>query len=117
MPIDLAQRFASQEDMSALEDFVAARLAAGGVWESPRVSDGMVYLRVIHAAPSSVLVCGRIYEIDQSLRAFIFEAKLEGAHVRWRIGYDRNAPKRMPIEVCEHFEPSEWKFVLEGTSK
>lgn len=100
-----------------LDDFVAARLAAAGVWESPRISDGMVYLRVLHAAPSSVLVCGRIYEIDQSLHAFIFEAKLEGALMHWRIGYDRNAPKRMPIEVCEHFELSEWKFVLEGTSE
>ena len=86
-------------------------LHEAGVWDSPRVSDGIIYTRMVKAG-----VCGRLYEIDQTLHAFWLER--EGP--TWRLYYDviASSPRRARNAIDEHDDPTEieWRFVLEKST-
>ena len=118
MPIDLTQRLGSQEDMSGLEDFVAACLCAAGVWKSPRVSDGLASSRSLLNKPDCVQLCGRIYEIDdQKLHPFFLSVTREAERVRWELRYDFIHIKRLHIELCEHYGKDVWVHIAEGVAE
>ena len=63
----------------ALDWFISSCLYDGGIWESPRTSDGIHSTRVLAHASDELRVYGRIWELDQSLHTFWLELKRDGS--------------------------------------
>ena len=71
----------------ALESFVAGALHDGGVWPSPRTSDGVASYRVIERTPVRARVCGQIWSIEQTLHPFWLDLEC-GDVVTWTLYFD-----------------------------
>lgn len=74
-----------------LEFFVATALFDSGVWSSPSTSDGVTYHRVVERTPARLRVCGRLWEIDQTLRSFWLDVAQTHAvpgHTTWTLYFD-----------------------------
>lgn len=58
----------------ALDWFIGSCLTDGGLWDSPRTSDGIRNVdRVLERSPDVLRVCGRIWDIAQTLHTFWLE--------------------------------------------
>src|SRR5262249_21275634 len=98
------------------------RLAESGVWDSPRISDGIEHLRVARAAPDRLRVCGRIFEIDdQSLHSFWLDLERDPSRTgaSWTLCFDviASSPRRIhnAVDTFCRAEDIEWRIRLEGT--
>lgn len=107
-----------------LERFVARALFDGGVWSSPRTSDGVTSYRVVERTPMRLRVCGRIWEIDQTLRSFWLD--LARAHalperVTWTLYFDVDVASvgerraRDAVDVVQDPGDVPWVTTLEGS--
>jgi hypothetical protein len=75
----------------ALERFIADVLYQGGVWNTPRVSDGISTWRVDEHGATRVRLAGKIYEISQKLRPFCLDLELDEERpeqVHWTLSFD-----------------------------
>jgi hypothetical protein len=104
----------------ALDSFIGSCLYDGGIWESTRTSDGIHSTRVLEHASDELRVCGRIWEIDQSLHTFWLELKRDGSGDRfaWSLYFDvietsaRRA--RNAHESHDNAEDLEWRAKVVG---
>lgn len=71
----------------ALESFLARALHDGGVWPSPRMSDGVASYRVVNRTRVRASVCGKIWSVDQTLHAFWLDVEC-GDAVTWVLYFD-----------------------------
>lgn len=108
-------------ETDALDDFVSTCLHDGGVWDSPRTSDGIQDIeRVLERSPECLRLCGRIWSIDQRLHTFWLEIQRaqEDGPVTWCLCFDVEAssPRRARNAVHDHDRPEDidWAAVLAG---
>ena len=117
-----------QEGSSAdtLERFIADVLHQGGVWDTPRVSDGISTWRVAEHGATRVRLAGRIWEIPQEFRSFWLDLEREGLRpeqVKWTLYFDsvpgRRSPRRASdaIDIIEVPEQADWRVTLMGIAK
>lgn len=116
--------FPNPEDGGDLEWFLGLCLSSeGGVWDGPRVSDGIEYLRVVEHEPERMRVCGRVWEIhDQSLHSFWLEvARTSDDGFSWTVHYDPVASSlrraHNAVHVLEEADGIEWRLTLEGRAE
>ena len=92
MTADLATLLALEPGRSdALDWFVGNCLSDAGIWDSPRTSDGIQAIeRVLERGPNVLRVCGRIWDIDQTLHTFWLEIARddEGERFGWFLYFD-----------------------------
>jgi len=116
-----------QEDSPAheLEGFIADVLYRAGAWNSPRMSDGVSFWRVVERSPILVRIGGRIYEISQEVNSFWLDLerdKERPEQVNWTLYFDNvlgSGSRRrtaMTIEVMDVPEQAEWRVTLMGTA-
>lgn len=104
----------------ALDWFIGSCLYDGGIWESPRTSDGIHSVRVLEDASDKLRVCGRIWEIDQSLHSFWLELERDGAADRfaWFLYFDviETSARRARHAHESHDNPEdiEWRARVVG---
>lgn len=63
----------------ALERVVAHCLHHGGIWSSPRQSDGVPWFRIVARDDAGVHVCGRIFTIGQVEHTFWLDVTRDAA--------------------------------------
>jgi hypothetical protein len=103
-----------------LDSFISNRLFEAGVWESPPTSDGIVSLRVVTCEANCLSVCGRIFEIDQTLHSFWLDLTCEGSAngVSWAVYFDPIAGsqrcERNAIDTYDRAEDLIWRVALSG---
>ena len=122
VPIDLAELLSLEPGRTdALDWFVGSCLCDGGLWNSPRTSDGIQGIeRVFERAPDGLRVCGRIYEIAQTLHTFWLELKRDasGDRVAWLLYFDvaETSARRARNALEDHDRPEdiEWRAKLAG---
>jgi hypothetical protein len=120
--IDLTAMFPPEPGRSdALGWFIGSCLCAGGVWESPRTSDGIQGIdRVFERAPDVLRVRGRIFEIDQALHAFWLELArhASGDRVAWSLYFDvaEASPRRArnALDRSDRPDDIEWRAKVTG---
>ncbi len=107
----------------ALDLFVSACLASGGVWDRPRASDGILdIVRVFERGPEAIGVCARIYEIDdQSLHLFWLEIARDADGITWSLYFDlieELTARRAHATVHNHDRADgiAWRAILTGTA-
>ena len=106
-----------------LEAFLGQRLLEAGEWASPRHGDGIAHLRVVRSEPSSVHICGQLFMIDQSQRAFWLELERDGdgPGVRWTLCFDAltASPRRErnALDTCERADELSWRVTLTGRAQ
>ncbi|HKQ73725.1 MAG TPA: hypothetical protein VJ810_08375 [Blastocatellia bacterium] len=116
-----------QEDAPTdkLRSFIEDVLYQAGVWESPRMSDGISSWRLVESDPSRVRLCGRIYEISQEVYPFWLDLardKERHEQVNWTLYFDFAFaplnPRRsaMVTEVIDVPEQAEWRVALMGAA-
>jgi hypothetical protein len=116
-----------REDSPAheLEGFIADVLYRAGAWDSPRMSDGIPFWRVVERSPILVRIGGRIYEISQEVYSFLLDLerdKERPERVNWKLYFDivpsTWPPHRvaMAIEVIDVPEQAEWRITLMGNA-
>jgi hypothetical protein len=92
MPTDLETlHLLDPPSFQALDWFIGTCLYDGGIWDSPRTSDGIQSIgRVLERGPDRLRVGGRIYEIDQTLHTFRLELSRAAAddRVTWSLDFD-----------------------------
>lgn len=75
----------------ALEAFLGTCLTAHGLWDSPRVSDGIADTKVLEAGSANLVVVGRVWLVaDQQQETFCLALEVEpgaGQRARWTIRY------------------------------
>ena len=73
-----------------VEAFVADALADAGVWSSRRASDGIQTLRVVEWGPKRVRVCGKSWNVDQTLHVFWLDAddRATPTSTAWTLYFD-----------------------------
>jgi len=104
----------------ALDWFIGSCLYDGGIWQSPRTSDGIHSIRVLEHASDELRVCGRIWEIDQSLHTFWLELKRDGDGDRfaWFLYFDviETSARRARNAHDSHDKPEdvEWRAKVVG---
>lgn len=105
----------------ALDWFIGSCLCEGGIWESPRTSDGIHAIeRVLERTPDILRVAGRIWEIDQSLHTFWLQLKRNDGAVRfgWVLYFDviESSERRARNALSNHedAEEIEWRVKLVG---
>jgi hypothetical protein len=105
----------------ALDWFIGSCLCEGGIWESPRTSDGINAIeRVLERGPAALRVAGRIWEIDQSLHTFWLELKRNDGSDRfaWSLYFDviETSARRARNALSSHedAEEIEWRAKLMG---
>ena len=91
--VDAARLFEPEEDLrESLERAIAGALFDGGVWSSPRQSDGVASYRVIEQSPSRIRICGKIWTIDQTLHLFYVDVErrdgADGPGWHWDLHFD-----------------------------
>jgi hypothetical protein len=75
----------------SLDWFIASCLTAGGLWDSPRTSDGIDNNdRVLERGPNVLRVYGRIWDIAQTLHTFWLETARDDERDRfgWFLYFD-----------------------------
>ena len=118
--LDLRSLFSLEpSETHALEAFIASRLFEQGVWESRRVSDGVEHARAVEWSAERVRVCGRIYEIDQTLRSFWLDLeRTPSGNVAWALHFDVVADSRgharNAIDIHDRAEGIDWCVDLAG---
>ena len=110
----------------ALERFVADVLYQGGAWDTPRMSDGISFWRVVEHGATRVRLAGRIWEISQELRSFWLDLERDGQRpeqVNWTLSFD-SVPSRMSarhasdaIDIIDVPEQADWRVTLMGTAE
>lgn len=106
--------------MDALDFFIGGCLYDGGIWQSPRTSDGIHSIRVLEHASDKLRVCGRIWEIDQSLHTFWLELTRDGSGDRfaWSLYFDviETSARRAQNAHESHDNPEdiEWRAKIIG---
>jgi hypothetical protein len=120
--IDLRRLFPDpSESNEALDRFVADRLYEAGIWDSPRESDGVVFVRLVEHASHAVRLAGRLYTIDQKLHAFWLDLHVVDGDVEWALHYDVVASSerraRNAIYLHDHAREIEWGTELAGRVK
>jgi hypothetical protein len=120
-PIDLTSLLSLDSDLEALDAFVSGCLCDGGIWTSPRNSDGIQGVeRVLERAADCLRLCGRIYSIDQVLHPFWLELWRDAVEpsVTWMLCFDlaEGAGRRAQnaFTASERSEDIEWRVVLGG---
>lgn len=121
MDVDLRSVFSVEPgETDELDAFISRRLFEAGVWSSPRTSDGLEHLRVLEWERERVSLCGRIYEIDQTLRSFWLDVERapSGLGVTWRLAFDMvcDSPRRErnALDTRQHADELDWRVVLSG---
>ena len=121
MTVDLQSLLSHEPGRTdALDWFIGSCLYDGGIWESPRTSDGVHSIRVLEHAADELRVCGRIWEIAQSLQTFWLELKRDGAGDRfaWLLYFDviETSACRARNAHVSHDNPEdvEWRAKLVG---
>jgi hypothetical protein len=104
-----------------LDWFIGSCLSAGGLWDSPRTSDGIDAVhRVFERAPDVVRVCGRIWHIAQTLHTFWLEVVRDSEQDRfgWFLYFDvaETSARRARNALDNHEIPDdiEWHSKLAG---
>ena len=124
MALDLRIALALEPQGSdqALDWFIGSCLCDGDVWESPRTSDSILWMRIVEREARRVQVCGKIYSIDQVLHAFWFAVERDDVTggIRWSLHFDldESLPRRMrgAFESCERADQVAWSIELAGTA-
>jgi hypothetical protein len=105
----------------ALDWFIGSCLCEGGIWESPRTSDGINAIeRVLERGPDTLRVAGRIWEINQSLHTFWLELHRNDGSERfgWALYFDviQTSERRARNALSNHedAEEIEWRVKLVG---
>jgi len=123
MAVDLATLLALEPGKTdALEWFVGSCLFEGGVWDSPRISDGIHSIdQVFERGADALRVRGRVWEIvDQTLHTFWLETKRDGTGDRfaWIVYFDvaETSARRVETVLNSHHkaEEIEWRATLAG---
>ena len=121
MPIDLVALFSLEpRDLYALDWFVGSCLCEGGLWDSPRRSDGINVSRVHERAPERLRLWGHIYEIEhQTLHAYWLELVRDSAeHVAWSLYFDVAEGSRRrdenALSTYDRPEDIRWRAKLAG---
>jgi hypothetical protein len=119
--VDLVALLSLDPKRVELEWFIGRCLFEGGIWESPRTSDGINGIeRVLERGPDVLRAHGKIWEIDQSIHAFWLEIERAGTSDRfvWRLYYDviASSERRARDAPSNHDRPEdiEWRARLEG---
>lgn len=123
MDVNLSSVFSLKVGQSdELESFIGHRLFEAGVWKSSRTSDGIQHLRVVECKPESLRVCGRIFEIDQTLHSFWLDLQpaSEGS-VAWTLHFGiiggSSSHQRNAVDAYDHADKIEWRITLKGKAK
>src|SRR5262245_37913787 len=106
----------------ALDLFVGTCLTDGGIWDRPRMSDGISNIdRVFERGSDGIGVCARIWEIDdQSVHTFWLEVKRDAVNARiaWSLYFDviEISPRRArdAVHNYDRAEDIEWLATLTG---
>jgi len=108
-----------------LENFIADALYRADIWNSPRTSDGITFLRVVERDPTRVRFSGRIYEIAQVVHSFWLDIERDKGRpeqVNWTLYFDiipgSWSPRRISTiaEAIEVPEQVEWEVALKGVA-
>ncbi|HMG55180.1 MAG TPA: hypothetical protein VK601_16905 [Kofleriaceae bacterium] len=107
----------------ALDAFVSSCLFDGCVWTSPRESDGIPNIeRVLERTSDRLRLCGRIYNIDQTLHPFWLELSrdVSGPSATWILYFDvvESSARRAcnALTSCDKAADIEWRVVLAGAA-
>jgi len=120
MNIDLRSLFSLEPGQTdALDAFIGHRLFEAKVWASPRTSDGITHLRVVECEPERLRVCGRIFEIDQTLHSFWLDLEREhsGSGVTWALYFDVAGSPRTQQNAIDTYDDAreiDWRVALAG---
>lgn len=121
MTVDLQSALSFEPGRTgALDWFIGSCLYDGGIWDSPRTSDGIHSIRVLEHASDELRVCGRIWEIDQSLHTFWLELRRDGAGDRFALFlyFDviETSARRAQNALDSHDNPEDvqWRAKLAG---
>jgi hypothetical protein len=104
----------------ALDWFIGSCLSDGGLWDSPRTSDGIIVERVLERTSNVLRVCGRIWNIEQTLHTFWLEIARDGEQDRfgWFLYFDvaESSARRARNAIDNHAVPDdiEWHARLAG---
>lgn len=99
---------------SALERLIVTCLFDGGVWDSPRTSDGVERIEQVAACgPGRVSIGGWIFEIDQTRHPFWLEVVRSDVGTTWSLRFDfaTSAPRYAPTSIAEDIA---WRVRLAG---
>ncbi len=106
-----------------LERFIARALVDAGVWASTRTSDGITKLRVVERAPTHLRVCGKLYKVDQTKRAFWVDIERSDCVERgmtWSLFFDVDRTPMSGRRACDAVDwikaasDVEWNVSLSG---
>jgi hypothetical protein len=106
----------------AIELFVARALFGAGLWSSPRRSDGIASYRIVEQEPTRIRVCGKIWEIDQTLHPFWLDVEHHAAPAfsTWTLYFDIDATlastRRARLALDTILDPGDvtWRVTLTG---
>jgi hypothetical protein len=104
------------EPVDALDWFVGSCLADGGLWESPRTSDGISNIdRVIERTPDALRVCGRIWNIAQTVHTFWLEIARDHDRFCWFLYFDiaESSSRRGRNAIDNHAVPDDIEWVAQ----
>jgi len=98
--------------------FIGERLTEAGIWESPRVSDGISTLRAVERTHCSVRFCGQIWDIGQTLHTFWLDIEQSNNDLAWTLHFDPliDSPRRARNigYALAHPDEVEWRSTLSG---
>ena len=107
----------------ALEAFISQRLYDEGIWPSARTSDGVASFRVVEQSAGRLGVCGRIWDIGQTVHSFwlvIERDPLEPTRVTWTLYFEPDVTMLSPRQARDAIdainEPADvpWQHTLKG---
>lgn len=92
-PLDLPSLLIPPDDSPAdkLDAFISHRLYEAGIWPSARTSDGVAAFRVVDRSADRLSVCGRIWDIGQTVHPFwlvIERNPLDPTRVTWALYFE-----------------------------
>ncbi len=98
--------------------FIGKRLTEAGIWESPRVSDGISTLRAVERTQCCVRFCGQIWDIGQTLHTFWLDIEQSNDELAWTLHFDPlvDSPRRARNIGLALADPNEveWRATLSG---
>lgn len=119
---DLVAALTGDRACDAADSLLGVLLAAAGIWESARTSDGVLSCRVVNADESSLLACGKVWEISQVLERYCFELLRDGDQLRWTVHYavpDDEPRHRRAVDLIEATDPLTlaWRASASGVAR